>query len=59
MKLPSPVPELPVGNLQVSGTFYEQPTGRISARFHAGGTIAGCDKEVLICVGASFYSACS
>jgi predicted lactoylglutathione lyase len=27
MKLPSPVPELPVGNLQISGTFYEQKMG--------------------------------
>jgi hypothetical protein len=36
-----------------------QPTGRIGARFHAGGTIAGCDKEALICVGASFNNACS
>jgi hypothetical protein len=36
-----------------------QPTGRIGARFHAGGTIAGCDKEALICVGASVNNACS
>jgi hypothetical protein len=35
-----------------------QLTGRVGVRFHPGGTIGGCHKEALICVGAGSSSLC-
>jgi predicted lactoylglutathione lyase len=44
MKLPSPVPELPVSHLQASGTFYEQKMGfRVDWVYE--GYLAGISKD--------------
>ena len=44
MKLPNPVPELPVSNLQAAGTFYEQRMGFRVDWVHEG-DLAGISKD--------------